>query len=1688
MKRKKLIVLIMIILIFFPSFANISSFFEESNKIKNKVDDNYNIHHSDSEFNILTPENTTYMNPMWGYYPATFGFERVIDRDFDSEWDDNSGTGCSAQVVNAIAGHNKVLELNDTDSIYGCDVSNTFTTPQTSGTIEFWFLGINTLSQINIQINTGTTTAIMLAIGGEFLQYNDGNWNNIHHVLSNTWYHIRIDFECGNGLYQGLSPDTFFVYVNGINYGPYSFYTDVSDVNIFNLFTRTVIANYKYYFDDIGYSWDPNYNIGDNRNEGLLLSFETSIIMEWIGYSLDGQINRTILGDKTIPFPRKGFHSLKLFGNDSLGNIYQSDLRYFRISPINILTPENKTYIKPMQGYYLATYGFESVEDGSLHNEWIDNSGSGCSVQVIDSIEGRKKVLELNDSDSTYGCDVSNTFTTPQTSGTIEFWFLGIDVNYQINIQLNSGATNAIILATGAGHLQYNDGNWNNIQDIFSNTWYHIRIDFECGNGLYQGLSPDTFFIYVNGTKSVAYSFANDVSEVDLINLITRTTIADYTYYFDDFGYLWDPNYNIGDNQNEGLLISFENSIPMDWIGYSLDGQNNKTILGDKTIPYPEEGSHTLKLFGNDSLGNIYQSDLRYFKISPINILTPENKYYEDPMEGYYPATFGFENVMDGNLHNEWIDNSGTGCNVQVINSIEGHNKVLELNDSDSINGCDISNTFTSPQTSGTIEFWILGDDVYNQIDINIDSGAVNAIRIGINMRNILYYENFWKNIRSISNNTWYNIRIDFECGGGLYQGLYDDKFCIYIDGIKYGSFDFNNQVSNVDKFYVNTSSNVANYNYYFDAIGYSWDSNYYIGNNQKKGLLISYESSVIIDWIEYCLDGRIFRTIEGNISISFPNAGNHSIQLFGNDSLDNSYQSDIVYFTIIVIDLLEPKNNTYAYTMRGHYFATFEFEKKPNEYFFNNWIDNSGSACITQTIDSLEGHNKVLELIDSSTSAACDISTTFSTPQTSGTLEYWIFGYNLNYQISLDLDSGTDTGIRLAIGASIFQFHNGSWNNIEEASNAIWYHIRVDFECGDGLYQGLAPNTFFIYINGVKFGAYTFRSNVGNIDKFHIYTRTDISSYRYYFDAISYSWDPDYNTGDNQKEGFLVSFKISEYFEWVGYSIDNLINKTILGCTIIPMPNLGKHSIQIFANDSKGIKYQSEKRFFTIENILTLISPKNITYEEEIEGYYPATFGFESVIDGDFHEKWIDFSGSECSAQVFNSITGHKKVLELNDTSEASQCHVRNIFSTLQTSGTIEFWFLGIDVNHQLNFNINSGPSTAIMIATGAGRLQFNNDSWNDIQNISSNTWYHIRVDFECGDGLYQGLAPYKFYIYVNGVKYGPYSFYIDVSNVEYFDLITRDIIKDYKYYIDAIGYSWDSNYNIGDNQNEGLLISFVNITMLEWYAYSLDGQVNRTILGNKTIPFPNDGYHTIQVFGRDLDGFYYQTDLIGFNVDLYPNLNSPDDINYVEGETGSQISWIPTDFNPHYYLIIQDDTIIENGTWISGEPINVNVEGLSVGIHTYKIILNDTKGRLVNDSVNVIVKANLIPFINSPLDIEYIEGETGNIINWTVIDDNPLNYIVYENGSEILSGIWISGDHIIVNVDGLSLGDYNYTIVVFDNSGESVFDEVIIKILPRSHPSNNIPGFELYILLISMITLISIIIYFIQRERILK
>ena len=94
--------------------------------------------------------------------------------------------------------------------------------------------------------------------------------------------------------------------------------------------------------------------------------------------------------------------------------------------------------------------------------------------------------------------------------------------------------------------------------------------------------------------------------------------------------------------------------------------------------------------------------------------------------------------------------------------------------------------------------------------------------------------------------------------------------------------------------------------------------------------------------------------------------------------------------------------------------------------------------------------------------------------------------------------------------------------------------------------------------------------------------------------------------------------------------------------------------------------------------------------------------------------------------------------------------------------------------------------------------------------------------------------------------------------------------------------------------------------------------------------------------------------------------------------------------------------------------------------------------------------------PNIDSPDDIEYEDGTTGHSITWNPTDLNPLSYEIFKDGALVQFGDWnVSSEDIVIGVSGLSVGVFNYTLVVMDASGNFATDTAFVSVVDSTPPS---------------------------------
>jgi hypothetical protein len=476
-KKKLKILFFLTVLMIIPIFSLYARQFQAEKSLISEAKNG--LRSSDREIALVTPQNITYTQPMAGYYPATHGFEDDENGIEPSAWN-IFGSGGTINVISNMAGHNKILEFRDTSGgDYVAAEQNFGINRNVNGdAIEFWWRTTDSLKTFGVTIyddgKTGVLTEIRI-MDGYFKCYNGVGWQNLLACNNNNWYHCKIVIDFAQKEFDWFIDETFkqldIPFLNN----------SVDNARSIYMGTSYSQSSYYNYIDAIGYSWDPNYNIGDDLNEGVLLSFTNSTTLDWIGYSLDGQENVTIHGNHVIPFLDDGIHSMQLFCNDTLGDHYETSKTYFSTqisSPLLMINyPLHYEYFganAPMYSLNIQGYNIQYVWYhilGTLNNVFISSLTGQISQVEWDFISSGEVLLFFftNDSHNRIGNATISIFkdTNPPIS-----WIIFTPISQENSV--DPSTTFTIISRdegeSGVALIRYriNYGTWNTYTEPFT--------------------------------------------------------------------------------------------------------------------------------------------------------------------------------------------------------------------------------------------------------------------------------------------------------------------------------------------------------------------------------------------------------------------------------------------------------------------------------------------------------------------------------------------------------------------------------------------------------------------------------------------------------------------------------------------------------------------------------------------------------------------------------------------------------------------------------------------------------------------------------------------------------------------------------------------------------------------------------------------------------------------------------------------------------------------------------------------------------------------------------------------------------------------------------------------------------------------------------------------------------------------
>jgi len=617
MKIKKLYFIVLIFVVsFLIGIIPINTVKSNSNVItmdykfeKNSLFPSYN--DLDKKYMNLRHNNIITQN-----YNASYSFENEVN--FTSTnisfIDSNSLDTCI--ILSNSDYHNEILHLQD--SIDFQKFNHTFDNSQEFGTIEFWINLVETTTVHRIILYSDTTIFTYLMWDNTLkLQYHDGNWHDIVSYTNNIWYHIRIDFECGNNLYEGLSEDKMFIYVNDIKYGEYSTTNDVNSLNGF-IYDSKDSANT--YFDAIGFSWLDNYTIGLNKYPNI--EIVDSNILSNDKYEFN-------LNDNGNPYATYGFPDVDYWNR--VGQ-YGFD--------VVIDTPDFYAKSKNINGVVIS-----SSQDGSATG--IRNESLGINRDKINITFGLQ-ITNMNE---------LNSYSLFKISSLNNSEIIKLKFDTQTNTKTN---------------LQYYDGSsYQNLVSI-----YGINSTNVYNFNLYIENYQVKLLWYKNDVYNNTYSFPLIINSLGInqIYFYNYDPTSNTDYYILRLNYIGIYQYNISLCRELGLLIynllnnwdfqkcnilNLISSETLKIVSYSISAIPNYYIIREydnkdfRTNLYEVD-----KVFNNPYLYLIIQSNINisgyiFFSIDGIKL----NKYINNIFNKEISIQYYFHNV-DVNKTFYYIDNS----------------------------------------------------------------------------------------------------------------------------------------------------------------------------------------------------------------------------------------------------------------------------------------------------------------------------------------------------------------------------------------------------------------------------------------------------------------------------------------------------------------------------------------------------------------------------------------------------------------------------------------------------------------------------------------------------------------------------------------------------------------------------------------------------------------------------------------------------------------------------------------------------------------------------------------------------------------------------------------------------------------------------------------------------------------------
>lgn len=1352
-------------------------------------------------------------------YDATYDFKYDLSDESPPEWI----THGNIEVVDFKDEFSKVIEVDNSEGGYG---SIKIPEPSLSfnGSIEFWiyftdiandefFFWVDKLNESETILPIRNSTRFGFFNGKWMYYYSFKGPHNIDKFAyaemtelgtpkNNEWVHIRFDYCWLNGLeYEELTGKEWRIFVNG------------NASNIYNAvgteFRRKgldVKAGSHIFLESFGFTTDPNYNLGDNNPPRSETYYGT-----W-------------------------------------------DFRFYPVGSV----PYDETLKSSVLGpWMLGSYNFDRIADN-------------CSASILAELDGHEKVLELQDNNESDYVFASLLDFAESNYGTIEFWLRTTDTSQGLIMALGYKVFGSAIWLGSNGRWWYKDGDQEieitDVPTMENDTWHHIRIDFECREeGGYLQLTKNQFNFWVDGYFSQLgpYEFEYNASDFGWNIWSTEDQGANYSIFLDAIGASWDPAYEVGDNINprEAIINDVEIIFSAEYFDTPSDEKglyylwnfgDNQTAFGQTILhTYTRPGRYEVKLIIIDDNG-LYDVSKQYIWIDNmypgINISAPINNEFNegetiildcisyDTYTDYQQLIYTWGTLYDINIH-DWLDNGWLYSHIFTDSS---NDDPIVAFVGDPLYMWDVdSYDFTINNVLPSLD--INSPGILVNISASIYNGGSEGANFSINILSngeldtplfTMFPSGSSENLLNLSltnivmdiSKNWSVLVNQTEREGGEHLLQLTFLFENGYEITKSNNFDGINDLwtFNLNEMWINAINNLSN-------VPITFEASVTDPSNDKINLSIEH---IIQLYYEINFSGSPY--IKQFIINHEPN--NVTIELEIMDILSKRYA---------VFKFLQPIENLWQTQLMSGIFPVsydFSFSADMTDIDIFGQVDN---IFLTEGINDRFLHNtshyinaEFFEIDNFSEKLDFSIEYLITSSFEFGNLapfiqfhapinvtEDQLLAYYVdvndfnNHNVSVSFTFGINNGSGLTYYDGIHIGNNRFGVNYSY-TNAGQYILKVN--TSDGFKESEKIQLVEV-INRPPYGKMRLYQNETYEDEV-IEFKADIYDSSSDIDSLRYFWDFGDGVCSGENSPTHSYFKAGNYVVTLKVKDDNgdslhlFYNLTVLE----KAPEiLGPFSYTGY-----------EGQAFTLDvEAVDSISDSLIEYTWDIYRamkLYNGTYNFQDIDEGQIpNYPYFDYLvAPDISYSVIDDIGGHEKVLEIQDNNNAIEGYWQLQYGNSGTeSGSIEFWLRSSYISdNTTNFAINlmTDGTGLIPIYVGDNGTFYYKNIYNgnssEIENIPrlvSNTWHHIRIDYECGNGNYSGLGEEQWRITLDGAISSNFTMQIGPPFFDVLYLDTLQILSGNPYnmsiYCDAIGFHDDSTqYQIGDNMNQ-ILYSYI-------------------------------------------------------------------------------------------------------------------------------------------------------------------------------------------------------------------------------------------------------------------------------------